>query len=195
MVMHYSHGVNQHGIHALDLAMYLNGDRPATWVQGTLVDAGHFLEGDTMVKDPDAIGVVHFENGVTAHLLVTTLGDQQEAYCERGYTGAFGNRQNWLLRRIAPGGHRGRGALVSERFPDFQPASTTLWVIQDLVHALDTGAPTRGGVRVARAGDELTFAFVESHLRGGARVDLPLVDCKLQLDRSPTPRPVLLAPR
>ena len=67
-------------------------------------------------------------------------------------------------------------------------------IIEDLVQALDTSGPTRGGVRVARAADELTFAFVESHLRGGARIDLPLQGSRLRLDRNPEPRPVLLEP-
>ena len=54
-------------------------------------------------------------------------------------------------------------------FPEFEPASATLNLIEDLVHSLDTGEPERGGVRVAYANNELLFAFIESHLRGGAR--------------------------
>ena len=194
MVLLYRNGINQHGIHALDLAMYLNNDVPAVSVQASLVDPADAPVGDVMVKDPDARGIVEFENGVTAHLLIAPSGDEQSVYCEKGYIGAFGARQHWVMRRLRPGGHRGRGELTPEPFPGFQPASSTLMIIEDLVQALDSGGPTRGGVRVARAGDELTFAFVESHLRGGARVDLPLVGSRLRLDRNPEPRPVLLEP-
>ena len=99
------------------------------------------------------------------------------------------------MRLLRPGGHRGRGAITPEPFPDFEPASSTLMIIEDLVQALDSGGQTRGGVQVARAGDELTLAFVESHLRGGARVNLPLKGSRLRLDRNPEPRPVLFEPR
>jgi predicted dehydrogenase len=194
MVLLYSSGINQHGIHALDLAMYLNNDLPAVSVQASLVDPADAPVGDLMVKDPDARGIVVFENGVTAHLMIAPSGDEQSLYCEGGYLGALGTRQHWVMRRLRPGGHRGRGELTPEPFPEFQPASSTLMIIEDLVQALDTGGPTRGGVRVARAGDELTFAFVESHLRGGARVSLPLEGSRLKLDRKPEPRQVTLAP-
>ena len=35
---------------------------------------------------------------------------------------------------------------------------------------------------------ELIFAFVESHVRGGARVELPLEGCKFRLERDQSPR-------
>ena len=80
-------------------------------------------------------------------------------------------------------------------FPEVEPASTTLNLIEDLVHSLDTGEPERGGVRVAYANNELLFAFIESHLRGGARVELPLQDSKLYLLRDRAPRQPLYEPR
>ena len=195
MVLLYRNGINQHGIHALDLAMYLNNDVPAVSVQASLVDPSDAPVGDVMIKDPDARGIVEFENGVTAHLLIAPSEDEQSIYCEKGYLGAFGARQHWTMRRLRPSGHRGRGAITPEPFPDFEPASSTLMIIEDLVQALDSGGPTRGGVQVARAGDELTFAFIESHLRGSASVNLPLEGSRLRLDRSPEPRPVLFEPR
>jgi hypothetical protein len=58
-----------------------------------------------------------------------------------------------------------------------------LRLIEDLVRSLDTGAPTRGGVRVAAANTELLFAFIESHRRGGQRVPLPLRENALRFIR------------
>ena len=75
-------------------------------------------------------------------------------------------------------------SFAPERFPEFENTSSTANLIKDLVHALDTGEPTRGGVRVAHASTELIFAFMESHLQNGARVDIPLKECKLRLQRS-----------
>lgn len=197
MVMFYSNGINQHGIHALDLAMYLNNDVPAVSVQATLIDPEDGPIDGVMVKDPDVRGIVEFENGVTAHLLVAAFGDEQSIYCESGYLGAFGQRQHWILRRFMPGSGKckGKGDLIPEQFPYFKEASSTLMIIDDLVQALDTGEPTRGGVRVARAGDELTFAFVESHMIGGKRVSLPLEGNRLKLDRNPAPKDILLEPK
>ena len=194
IVLSYANGINQHGIHALDLALYINGDQPVDWVQGSVADGALVMDGDVLLKDPDTYGMVHFKNGINAHILVTPLGDAQEAVCERGQIVVFNSRQNWELRRLVPRGRRGRGVLVQEKFPEFLPYSTTLWIVEDLVHSLDTGEPTRGGVHVAHSGDELTFAFVESHLRGGARVELPLVDSKLKLDRNPEPRQPMFEP-
>ena len=48
--------------------------------------------------------------------------------------------------------------------------------------------PLRGGVRVAYASTELLFACIESHRRGGARVEIPLKNNPLRFirrDRAP----------
>jgi hypothetical protein len=66
--------------------------------------------------------------------------------------------------------------------------SSTLRLIEDLVHSLDTGQPPRGGARVALAGQELIFGFIESHRMGGARVSLPLEKRTTRLNRNHTPR-------
>ena len=50
------------------------------------------------------------------------------------------------------------------------------------------GEVPRGGAEQARSNQELIFAFVESHMRGGARVELPLEDCKFRLQRDRAPR-------
>ena len=48
--------------------------------------------------------------------------------------------------------------------------------------------PPRGGAEQARSNQELIFAFVESHVRGGARVELPLEGCTFRLERDRSPR-------
>ena len=87
--------------------------------------------------------------------------------------------------KMYPGG----GACqVPDTFPDYERTSSTANLIKDLVHALDTGEPTRGGVRCAYASTELIFGIIESHLHNGARVELPLTDSKVRLQRNPTAR-------
>ena len=184
--------------HNFDLVLRLNSDRPVSWVQahlpedhrGGLSNSGDFplLEGDLMLEDPSGHGIIQFENGVTAYALLSGRGSEFEAVCERGVLTSIENGAQWLIREEGRAGHRGRQTLVEGKFPDFEQASTTLGIVEDLVHSLDTGEPPRGGVRVARASTELLFAFVESHRRGGARVKLPLEDCKLRLQRDRAPR-------
>ena len=84
--------------------------------------------------------------------------------------------------------YRGRDILGPADFPPFERRTSTLCLIEDLVRALDTGQPTRGGVQVARSNQELIFAFIDSHVRGGARVELPLLECNYRLQRDRAPR-------
>lgn len=79
--------------------------------------------------------------------------------------------------------HRGRAVLVEGAFPAFEKRSSTLRLIEDLVHGLDTGEATRCGVRLARANNELIFAFVESDRKGGERVELPFSGSSYYLKR------------
>ncbi len=62
------------------------------------------------------------------------------------------------------------------RQPDdrVHPGSSTLRLIQDLVHALDTGEPTRGGVRIAEMNTQSSSAQLSRTGRMEARVSLLL---------------------
>ena len=106
-----------------------------------------------------------------------------EAVCEDGVLTALDNGDKWQLRERGEADHRGRARLVDGVFPDYEWKSSTLSLVEDLVHSLDTGEPSRCGARVARASTELIFAVIESHLKGGARVDLPLQDSTIRMER------------
>ena len=125
-----------------------------------------------LVKDPTGDGVIQFENGVMAYALNTARWAEYDAIHERGVVTALLNGDDWSLRHAGLPDHRGRSSLVQGKFPYFEPGSSCLVLINDLVHSLDTGEPGRCGVRVARASTELIFAFVESNIRSGQRVDL-----------------------
>ena len=60
----------------------------------------------------------------------------------------------------------------------YEYKSSSLCCVEDLVRSLDTGESPRGGTygAVPRANMELTFAFVESYVQGGAPITLPLRD-------------------
>ena len=152
--------------HMFDLILRLNNDLPVSWVQANL-PGSPVIEGNLVREDPRGEGFFQFENGVTAHAMLTPLGVEFQAICENGTLTALDDGLEWQLRRRTAIEPAGRTAFVIDKFPTVEQASSTLRLIEDLVHALDTGEPPRGGVRAARASTELIFAFIESHQRGG----------------------------
>lgn len=162
--------------HNFDLILRLNSDVPASWVSAHLPNGDSIIDGDIVREDPSGQGMIQFSNGVTAHALLAPLG--WEAICEGGSITSARDGAVWQIRR--------QNRL--ESFPRFERTSSGANIVKDLVHALDTGEPTRGGVRVAHASTELIFAFMESHLRNGERVELPLKGSKLRLQRDRAPR-------
>lgn len=146
------------------------------------------IDGDVLREDPVGHGIVHFANGITAYAFNSGRGLEVEGICENGSVAALNNGSEWEVREPVEEDHRGRRILGYGTFPAVPAQSSTLCLIEDLVHCLDTGAAPRGGVRLARSNTELLFAFVESHLRRGARVDLPLQDSRHRLERAYEPR-------
>ena len=170
--------------HSFDLIMRLNSDHPALWVQGLLRDADHAISDGKISIDPIGEGIIEFENGVTGYALNAGVRRAEwEAVCEGGVLTALSNGEEWQLREHGEPNHRGRARLIPGSFPEYEWKSSTLTLVEDLVHSLDTGEPSRCGVRVARASTELIFAVIESHLRGGARVNLPLEGSTTRLER------------
>ena len=173
--------------HNFDLVLRLNSDHKAEWVSAHLPNAEAIIEGQIFREDPTGQGMIQFENGVMVHALLSPRSSEWEAICDSGSLTCWNNGWQWKLRRNVniPGW---RSCAEEGTFPDFERTSSTANLIKDLVHSLDTGEPPRGGVRCAHASTELIFAFMESHLQNGARVDLPLKGSKLRLERDRTPR-------
>ena len=168
--------------HWFDLALRLNHDAKAMWVQAHLPKADAMLEGDRLTGDPDAQAMIGFENGVVLHALLSPRQDT-EAICERGTITAVGGGVSFVMKRVEGEGRARGRELVEAPFPEYPRQSTTLRLIEDLVRALDTGEPTQGGPDVVYANTELIFGCIESHRKGGARVELPLGDSKTYLRR------------
>ncbi|MBI3942727.1 MAG: Gfo/Idh/MocA family oxidoreductase [Chloroflexi bacterium] len=175
--------------HTFDLLFRLNSDHPAQWVQAYLPNGDAVLDGDILREDPLAEGTIQFANGVRAHALLSPRRSEYEVICENGSLTVYNDASEVQLRYTAPL-VEGKPWMASKAgtFPPVTHTSSTLRLIEDLVHSLDTGEPPRGGVRVAWASTEVIFAFIESHRRGGARVDLPLQDRTLKLHRDRAPR-------
>jgi predicted dehydrogenase len=167
--------------HWFDTVMRLNGDAPVSWAQAHLPRGDELVVGDEVLDEPASQGQFAFADGVVGHALLSPRNNDIEAICERGaITARAGGASFELWRLESSGGDRRH---VPAPFPEYERASSTLRLIEDLVQALDTGGPTRGGVRVAAANTELIFAFIESDRRGGARVSLPLEGSRLRFVR------------
>ena len=188
LVLHQTSTLFNGASHGFDLLQRLNSDCPVSWVQAHLPDSEEIIDGDILREDPVGHGIIQFENGVTAYGLNSGRGMEVEAVCEKGSVTGFLNGNEWEVREPGDKDHRGRDLWVKGEFPAYEFASSTQRLIEDLVHALDSGEPPRGGVRLARSNMELIFAFVESHVRGGARVDLPMQESKFRLLRDREPR-------
>ena len=181
--------------HSLDLALRLSGDVPARSVQGNLAEDDSILEGDILLDDPKGEGIVKLENGVTIYALLSDQSGEFEAVGTSGRLRALRDGREWDFRIADPEGHDARSLGLRRSFPDFPQRSSTLRLIEDIVHSLDSGEPTRGGVRVAYASTELIFGFIESHRRGGSKVPIPLEGSKTRLERNRAARQPLYAPR
>lgn len=177
LTMTYAGGFFDHGCHSMDLALYLNGDVPASWVQGHAPKSELLRDGNVYSDDPGGDAVIHFQNGVTLYLLHTNRYEYQ-ANCEKGTVGAFNDIQDWVMRQGEPRN------FIPVKFPDFSPQSATLNAILDLVKALDTDRPPLGGVETARHGVEIMVGALESHLQGGNRIALPLERSLLRMHRA-----------
>ena len=188
LIVHQTGPLFNGASHSFDVLMWLNNDNPVSWVQAHLPNGDQVIDGERLSEDPIGHGILQFENGVTAYALNSGRGMEVEAVGDRGVVSGLRNGVEWHVREHGAEDHRGRSVLTTGEFPAFKPASSTQRLIEDLVRSLDTGEPPRGGVRTARANTELIFAFVESHARGGARVELPLMGSRYRLQRNRPPR-------
>jgi predicted dehydrogenase len=176
------------GGHAYDTLFRLNSDQPALWVQGRLLDGDPPIEENILRIDPKGEGTIGFANGVVAYSLSTPRNFEFEAICENGSITALNDALAWQVRKRTPPHPQGYSGLEDAPFTAVEPVSTTLRLIEDLVHSLDTGEAPRGGVRIARASLEIGFALIESQRRGGAIVDLATQDRTLRMNRQREPR-------
>ncbi len=161
------------GSHFVDVGLYLLGDAKATRVQATLRDP-EIVEVDGKVrveKDPGVVSaVIQLENG--ARLVFTDLlYGEAEITCTKGYIRTSGDFARYAVQRSLGGKSR---QTEEVEFPSFEGRSSTMAIIRDLIRAIETGEPGRSNIDVIQNGMELSFAMVESHLRGGATVDVPI---------------------
>ena len=163
--------------HTADMLMYLAGDAAIDFVQGAVSARDVDWEGDSLKADPGiAMGYVRFRNGVHGYLTAGS-GDEYEVRGSEGTLRTLNGGSGVEWRRARLPWH----LLEDEPFPDVARESGTVGGLRELVAALDGGGETSGGIHRARASQEMIFGWVESHRRGGARVDFPLANRALAI--------------
>ncbi|NPV46943.1 MAG: Gfo/Idh/MocA family oxidoreductase [Armatimonadetes bacterium] len=172
-VITYSVGSVLHSAsHFFDLMLYWAGDPDVEWVQGTVTSPGFDPHAARWEEDVDATGIVQFANGVRAYLLSTAVWAEFAAIGTRCVVEVRNNGMEFQLR--CRGNVGGYEEYLPAEFPPYERVSPTVRLIDDLVHALDTGGETRQGIRTAVKAEEIAFALIESHRQNGARVNVPL---------------------
>lgn len=172
-VISYSCGSLLHSAsHFLDMILYFADDAPVEWVQGTLSPADFDPQATRSDDDLGGTAIIRFANGVTGHLMNSSLWAQYEVVCSEGALRTRNDCGEWDVWKSEP--------VMNYRiynpfpFPDYERESSTVRLIRDLLQAIETGGETQQGVRTAAMTAELAFAVVESHRQGGKRIPLPV---------------------
>jgi predicted dehydrogenase len=157
--------------HAADMLLFLAGDGPVDWVQGSARFEDSDWDGDRLTIDPPIeAGTIRFANGVTGSL-VPSGGYEFEASGTEGKLRTLSNGSSYSWRRMGDDGD-----LQEVSAPTVPIESGTLRAIDDLARALDDGKATQGGIELASRSQEIVMGLVASHRAHGARVTLPLAD-------------------
>ncbi len=175
-VVHYAPSSLMHGhIHSIDTVSYLIGDPPIEAVRGELLPRDEDFSGRHIASDPRATYQLRFVNGVEAW---TVPGGywEFEVLGSEGSIRSLNNGAGALLRK--PSGKRG---WQEEPFGAVEPKSPVVQCLEDLVVAYESGRPSTGNAEVTHHITEACIGVAESHLRGGAWVELPLTERDLYI--------------
>ncbi|HEU5316250.1 MAG TPA: Gfo/Idh/MocA family oxidoreductase [Chloroflexota bacterium] len=184
-----------HHPHTLDTVAMLIGDPVPEWVEGRLIEPGtpeagsralptydrerkRFLppQGQVYASPYPSFYRVGYKGGIEASFIpygrldVDVVGTEGRAY-------AWDNGQRFATWRSPK---TGRGGVLQtpglEQTYTPHGDSPTVSTIRDIIRQLETGERTKGNIDVTMHSVEVQFGLVESHLRGGTRVALPIQD-------------------
>lgn len=176
--VHYAATNLMHGhVHSIDTLSFLLGDPPIDAVRGELMPyerrGGPGPEGHHVRSDPDATFQLRFAGGVDAWS-VPAGNWEFEVLGTKGAIRAENNGAGVTLRTAAGAGRRPDLAPAPFEVPE--PRSPVVACLEDLVDAYESGRPTRAPVDLSAHVVEACVAVVESDLRGGVWIDLPLAN-------------------
>ncbi|MCZ6679525.1 MAG: Gfo/Idh/MocA family oxidoreductase [Candidatus Poribacteria bacterium] len=176
-------GLSHNGSHAIDVLRYLAGGN-VEWVFGE-------MESDEAAAGEDDLmgnGYLAFDNGVRGYLRSMPCGVaswEVDVIGEKGRIRSLANALEFELIRMAPGGPRDRGVPAKVPFPwPVRMQGMGLSIVENLIQAIETGAPPKCSGEDGRAALEIAVGLRESHRRGGVKVNLPLADRSLGIRSS-----------
>jgi len=169
---HYGSTTLLHGhTHSLDTLLWLLGDPRIARIRGDLRKGPD--DGANWAADPGGWYQMVTDTGVVCHSV--PCGNWEfEVIGSEGVVRTQNNGAQTSLRLKRPVGTR-FSELQPVDPPAVMPRSATVVILEELAAALLDGAPLREGIGVAHHVTEGCFAMAESHLQGGAWVELPLV--------------------
>lgn len=166
--------------HSADIAAFFVNDVDVAWVQADLeldpaAGSGEVVDADPMMR----MGCIRFVNGVTAHIVASDSLDV-ELSGRGGMLTVRSDGSSVRLRRCQSAADE--GWLLDDVVVDVDDrTSGTVNGVRALVAAVRDGKDPGYDVRRALRSQEILFGFVESHCRGGARVELPLARRKRRI--------------
>ena len=196
-IMYAQTDLIKHHPHTLDLVSMLLGDPQPVWVEGLLAESRGtrsapnydvkqhaFLppEGEE-VADPMVelfrVGYAHKgkqEMHMEGIFLPVAGRFDIDIHGTEGTAMAWDNGGMFRLRR-----GRGKTAEIEEKVIKPAGESPTVCTIRDIINEIETGQCTSGNIDVTMQSVEVQFGLAHSHLQGGERIALPVVDRKLYI--------------
>ena len=160
-----------HGhVHSIDTLSYLLGDPAVSAVRGSLIPRDTVIEDNWLGHDPRAVYDIEYENGLTSSSVPFQGKWEFEVMGTEGSIRSLNDGQEVLLRRK---GGRGEWWDIAPD-PTVAPESSVVYLLEDLVEAHESGRPALGNVDVTHQTTEACLAVAESHVKGGAWVELPM---------------------
>ena len=173
--VHLTRSSLMHGhIHSIDTLSYLLGDPKIRAVRGELQPRELEFVDNMLDRDPSATFEIEYENGLQASTVPFSGTWEFEVFGSEGSIRSLNDGQE-VLRKT---GARGSWWDVAPD-PTVAPASSVVYLLEDLVTAHESGGTTLGNVDVTHQTTEACLAVAESHTKGGAWVELPMENREL----------------
>ncbi len=197
VVMYSYTDLIKHHPHTLDTASMLLGDPMPVWVEGRMIDPGDPFDPNPRKPPPtyDPAGHryvpapgqeigdpmvgffrVGYAGGAEGYFIPSRVTWDIEVHGEEGRALAWENGKHVAVRRVQRDSDE-----VHEHVYRPIGESATVRKIRDIIRQMEGGPRTAGNIDVTMQTVEAQFAIAHSHLRGGARVEVPVQDRSLYI--------------
>ena len=176
-----------HGCHSYDAILGLAGDAEPVWVSGLVDDVSEEPLDSRRRMDPAGHAQIGLTNG--AVLYVTPDGRHENAGMTFEVAGENGRlfllddaNESYLW---SADDSSGAGLRPLDLPEETEPWPAGKAMVNDLVHAVQTGGRTACDIEHVRRATEIGFAIHGSSMQGGSKVDLPLAERSFRIESFP----------